>query len=76
MSRDEASRYLDAPQGLCAMKIGGWAPHELHEHEAEEVARDRPRASGWRTSPRPGRATCSSCRRLATGPGKAAGSAL
>ena len=26
--------------GLCAMKIGGWAPHELHEHEAEEVARD------------------------------------
>ena len=22
------------------MKIGGWAPHELHEHEAEEVARD------------------------------------
>ena len=23
------------------MKIGGWAPHELHEHEAEEVARDQ-----------------------------------
>ena len=22
------------------MKIGGWAPHELHRHEAEEVARD------------------------------------
>ena len=28
-------------RGLCAMKIGGWAPHELHEHEAEEVARDQ-----------------------------------
>ena len=28
-------------QRLCAMKIGGWAPHELHEHEAEEVARDQ-----------------------------------
>ena len=27
-------------RGLCALKIGGWAPHELHEHEAEEVARD------------------------------------
>jgi ATP-dependent exoDNAse (exonuclease V) beta subunit len=40
MSRTDASRYLDAPQGLCAIKIGGWAPHELHEHEAEEVARD------------------------------------
>jgi ATP-dependent exoDNAse (exonuclease V) beta subunit len=41
MSRNEASRYLDASRGLCAMKIGGWAPHELHHHEAEEVARDQ-----------------------------------
>jgi ATP-dependent helicase/nuclease subunit A len=41
MSRDDASRYLDATERLCAMKIGGWAPHELHEHEAEEVARDQ-----------------------------------
>ena len=41
LSRNEASRYLDAPRGLCAMKIGGWAPHELHLHEAEEVARDQ-----------------------------------
>src|SRR4051812_22527382 len=40
MSRKEASRYLDAPRGLCAIKIGGWAPHELYVHEAEEVARD------------------------------------
>jgi ATP-dependent helicase/nuclease subunit A len=40
MSRADASRYLDAERGLCAMKIGGWAPHELHDHEAEEVARD------------------------------------
>jgi ATP-dependent exoDNAse (exonuclease V) beta subunit len=40
MSRSDASRYLDAPRNLCAMKIGGWAPHELHDHEAEEVARD------------------------------------
>ncbi|MBZ5560438.1 MAG: UvrD-helicase domain-containing protein, partial [Acidobacteriia bacterium] len=40
MSRSDASRYLDASRGLCATKIGGWAPHELHEHEQEEVARD------------------------------------
>ena len=40
MNRTDASRYLDAPHGLCAIKIGGWAPHELHEHENEEVARD------------------------------------
>ncbi|MEP7306072.1 MAG: UvrD-helicase domain-containing protein [Acidobacteriota bacterium] len=41
MSRSDASRYLDASRGLCAMKIGGWAPHDLHEHEAEEVSRDQ-----------------------------------
>jgi ATP-dependent exoDNAse (exonuclease V) beta subunit len=40
MSRSDASRYLDASRGLCATKIGGWAPHELYEHEQEEVARD------------------------------------
>src|SRR3954452_4373276 len=44
MSRKDASRYLDAPRGLCAMKIGGWAPHELHQHEAIEVARDQAEA--------------------------------
>jgi len=41
MSRKDASRYLDPSRGLCAMKIGGWAPHELHRHEADEVARDQ-----------------------------------
>ena len=41
ISRKDASRYLDASRKLCAMKIGGWAPHELHRHEAEEVARDQ-----------------------------------
>jgi ATP-dependent exoDNAse (exonuclease V) beta subunit len=41
MSRPDASRYLDASRNLCAMKIGGWAPRELHDHEGEEVARDR-----------------------------------
>jgi ATP-dependent exoDNAse (exonuclease V) beta subunit len=40
MSRNDASRYLDAERRLCAIKIGGWAPQELHDHEAEEVARD------------------------------------
>ncbi len=41
MTRDEAGRYLDASRGLCAIKLGGWAPHELYEHGAEEVARDQ-----------------------------------
>jgi hypothetical protein len=40
MSRSDASRHLDASRNLCAMKIGGWAPRELHDHEEEEVLRD------------------------------------
>ena len=40
MSRSDASRYLDPERGLCAIRLGGWAPHELQDHEAEEVARD------------------------------------
>jgi ATP-dependent exoDNAse (exonuclease V) beta subunit len=40
MNRNDASRYLDLSRGLCAIRLGGWAPHELHDHEAEEVARD------------------------------------
>jgi ATP-dependent exoDNAse (exonuclease V) beta subunit len=40
MSRADASRYVDAAERLCAIKIGGWAPQELHLHEAKEVARD------------------------------------
>jgi ATP-dependent exoDNAse (exonuclease V) beta subunit len=40
MSRSDASRYLDPERELCAIRLSGWAPHELLEHEAEEVARD------------------------------------
>ena len=40
LSRSDASRYLDPERDLCAIRLGGWAPHELHDHEAEEVARD------------------------------------
>jgi ATP-dependent exoDNAse (exonuclease V) beta subunit len=41
LNRNDASRYLDPERGLCAIRLGGWAPHELHDHEAEEVARDQ-----------------------------------
>jgi len=41
MSRDSADRYLDASRGLCAAKLSGWSPHDLLEHQAVEVARDR-----------------------------------
>jgi ATP-dependent exoDNAse (exonuclease V) beta subunit len=41
MNRADASRYLDASRRLCAMKIGGWTPLDVLDHEAEEVARDQ-----------------------------------
>src|SRR5262245_6658719 len=41
IARNDASRYLDADRRLCAIRLAGWAPHDLHEHEADEVARDQ-----------------------------------
>jgi ATP-dependent exoDNAse (exonuclease V) beta subunit len=40
MSRNDASRYVDPARNLCAIRLSGWSPRELHDHEAEEVARD------------------------------------
>jgi len=34
-------RWVDAERGLCALRLGGWQPWDLFDHEAEEVARDR-----------------------------------
>jgi ATP-dependent exoDNAse (exonuclease V) beta subunit len=41
LSRAEAGRWLDAPNDICALKIGGWSPIDLLLHDAEEAARDR-----------------------------------
>ena len=40
LSLDEASRYLDPERKLCALRIGGWSPLDLQEHNAEEARRD------------------------------------
>ena len=40
LSRDDASRYLDSDRDLCAIRIGGWSPLDLIEHNEEEAARD------------------------------------
>ena len=40
LSRDDASRYLDPEGKLCAIRIGGWSPLNLQEHNAEEARRD------------------------------------
>jgi ATP-dependent exoDNAse (exonuclease V) beta subunit len=41
LSRDDASRYMDSKKGLCAIKLGGWTPIDLAEHNAIEASRDR-----------------------------------
>jgi ATP-dependent exoDNAse (exonuclease V) beta subunit len=41
-------RFVDPARRLCALRIGGWAPVELGEHEAEEARRDE--AEGLRVA--------------------------
>ncbi|MCY4662804.1 MAG: UvrD-helicase domain-containing protein [Acidobacteria bacterium] len=41
LHRATASRFIDSPRGICALRLGGWAPLDLLDHEAEEIARDR-----------------------------------
>lgn len=40
LSLDNASRYLDPEKNLCAMRLGGWSPLELQEHNTQEAKRD------------------------------------
>jgi len=40
LSRPDASRHIDAAREPAAIKLGGWAPVDLLEHNAEEAARD------------------------------------
>jgi ATP-dependent helicase/nuclease subunit A len=35
------SRYVDAERGLCALRLAGWSPWDLLDHETEEAARER-----------------------------------
>jgi ATP-dependent exoDNAse (exonuclease V) beta subunit len=35
------SRHVDPERGLCALRLGGWQPWDVIDHEAEELARDR-----------------------------------
>ncbi|HMH53009.1 MAG TPA: UvrD-helicase domain-containing protein [Candidatus Acidoferrum sp.] len=34
-------RYVDPERGLCALRLGGWQPWDLLDHEEEEAGRDR-----------------------------------
>jgi ATP-dependent exoDNAse (exonuclease V) beta subunit len=41
ISAQNPSRYIDSERGLCAVRLAGWSPWDLLDHEAEELARDR-----------------------------------
>jgi len=40
IAASEASRHLDPPRGLCALRIGGWSPRELILQQPLEQARE------------------------------------
>ena len=40
LSRDDASRHLDAARGLAAIKLAGWTPLDLRDNNALEAGRD------------------------------------
>ena len=40
LNRNDAGRYVDQANGLCALRLVGCAPVDLIDHEAVEVARD------------------------------------
>lgn len=35
-----ASRYIDSDRSLCAVRIGGWSPLDLVDHEGDELKRE------------------------------------
>ncbi len=39
-ARNVASRFLDKQRGVCAVRIAGWSPAELLDHEQTELSRD------------------------------------
>ena len=39
--RTSAGRFIDSPSGLCAIRLAGWSPLDLLDHEEEEIDRDR-----------------------------------
>lgn len=40
LSLETASRYLDPQRRMCAVRIGGWSPLDLQQHNDEEATRD------------------------------------
>lgn len=41
ISAQTPSRYIDSERNLCAVRLAGWSPWDLLDHEEDELARDR-----------------------------------
>ena len=41
LHRRTADRYIDGEKGLCALRLAGWQPLDLLDHEEDEVERNR-----------------------------------
>ena len=41
LHRRTAGRFIDPARGLCALRLAGWPPLDLLDHQDEEVKRDR-----------------------------------
>jgi ATP-dependent exoDNAse (exonuclease V) beta subunit len=37
----EAGRHIDNDRGVCALRIGGWSPHDLNENRDTELRREQ-----------------------------------
>ena len=42
-------RYIDPERGLCAVRLAGWSPWDLLEHEDESGSATARRACAWST---------------------------
>jgi ATP-dependent exoDNAse (exonuclease V) beta subunit len=44
LSRADAGRWIDPERRMCALRLGGWAPHDLLRQGSIEIARDQAEA--------------------------------
>jgi ATP-dependent exoDNAse (exonuclease V) beta subunit len=41
LTPNDAARHIDSTRHVCALRIGGWSPHDLNDHRDEELLRER-----------------------------------
>ena len=73
LSNERADRLIDKDRNACYLRLGRWTPVELAAKKLSKSPATKRKACESRMSPRPGPATCWSCRRLAMSNGTSAG---